>query len=111
MSEMYTRIEELCKQRGINITQMCTESGATRGALTDLKMGRTVMLSTKTLKKISVYFDVSMEYLLGTEKEKKPSADNSEELLNNEIIERLISLTPAELEKVDAFVQGLLASR
>ena len=34
-----------------------------------------------------------------------------EELLDDELIHRLCQLTPDELEKVDAFVQGLLASR
>lgn len=35
----------------------------------------------------------------------------SEELLDNELINRLCQLTPDEMEKVDAFVQGLLAAR
>ena len=60
------------------------------------------------IEKMAEYFGILKSDLI---EEKKSSADNSEELLNNEIIERLISLTPAELEKVDAFVQGLLASR
>lgn len=60
------------------------------------------------IEKMADYFGILKSDLI---EEKKSSADNSEELLDNEIIERLISLTPAELEKVDAFVQGLLASR
>lgn len=74
MNEMYMRIESLCKDRGINITQMCRDAEIPRGNLTDLKKGRTAALSTKTLVKISEYFGVSVEYLLGTEqKEKTPS--------------------------------------
>lgn len=65
MNEMYNRIEKLCKERGINITQMCREADIPRGNLTDLKMGRTAALSTKSLGKISSYFSVSMDYLLG----------------------------------------------
>lgn len=65
MNEMYNRIERLCKERGINITQMCREADIPRGNLTDLKMGRTAALSTKSLGKISSYFAVSMDYLLG----------------------------------------------
>lgn len=60
------------------------------------------------IEKMADYFGILKSDLI---EEKKSSAEDSEELLNNEIIERLISLTPAELEKVDAFVQGLLASR
>lgn len=62
---MYKRIESLCKERGINITQMCREADIPRGNLTDLKMGRTAALSTKSLGKISAYFSVSLDYLLG----------------------------------------------
>lgn len=65
MNEMYKRVESLCISKGINITQMCKETDIPRGNLTDLKNGRTSELSTKTLTKISLYFDVSMEYLLG----------------------------------------------
>ena len=40
MSELYNRIESLCKKRNINVTVMCKETGASRGSLTDLKAGR-----------------------------------------------------------------------
>lgn len=65
LNDMYNRIERLCKERGINMTQMCQEADIPRGNLTDLKMGRTAALSTKNLGKISSYFTVSMDYLLG----------------------------------------------
>lgn len=42
---------------------------------------------------------------------KEPPTISDEERLDQEIISRLIQLTPEELEKVDAFVQGLLAAR
>ena len=111
MDDLYKKIRDLCDQRGISGYKLCKDIGMQPSLMTDLKMGRQTGLSAKNMDKVANYFGVSIEYLLGTEKEKKPSADNSEELLDNEIIERLISLTPAELEKVDAFVQGLLASR
>ena len=71
MNEMYKRIEALCNGKGVNMTQMCRDTEIPRGNLTDLKMNRTAELSTKTLSKISVYFDVSMDYLLGHEETKK----------------------------------------
>ncbi len=42
------------------------------------------------------------------DKKEKPAPEGE---LNEELISRLISLTPEEVEKVDAFVQGLLAAR
>ena len=37
--------------------------------------------------------------------------ENEENLINSELLKRLMMLSPEELIKVDAFVQGLLASR
>ena len=78
MNEMYNRIEDLCKSQGINMTQMCKEAGIPRGNLTDLKNGRTAILSTKNLGKISNYFQVSMDYLLGNEQKKEPTTKSDE---------------------------------
>lgn len=110
MDDLYKTIRCLCDKKGISGYKLCKEIGMQPSLLTDLKMGRQTGLSAKNMDKVAKYFGVSVGYLLGTEKE-KPSADNSEELLDSEIIKRLIQLTPDEIEKVDAFVQGLLASR
>ena len=73
MSDLYTRIEKLCKERNVNITTMCKDSGASRGSLSDLKFGRKQCLSVDTLTKIASYFDISVDALLGEEKENSPS--------------------------------------
>ena len=65
MTSLYQRIEELCRQRGINITQLCTECGIPRASLSDYKNGRTKSLSADTIKKISDYFNISVDYLYG----------------------------------------------
>lgn len=80
MSELYNRIEELCSRNGINITEMCKRSGASRASLTDLKMGRKQSLSAETLTKIAQYFSVSVDFLLGSEqKEKAPTLTEKDE--------------------------------
>lgn len=65
--------------------------------------------SSQLLLRLSELYGVSTDYLLGRD-EKKP-APISESELDAELIERLTHLTPEEKDKVDAFVQGLLASR
>ena len=126
----YNNFVRLCNSVGKSPSRVVLDVGGTKSAITRWKNGGHP--TDATAMKIAEYFGVSIQDLTGEgtlgdlayevcrdqglvdspfEKEKKSSADNSEELLNNEIIERLISLTPAELEKVDAFVQGLLASR
>ena len=46
---------------------MCTDTGISKGLLTDLKMGRRTGVSAVTAQKIASYFGVSVAYLLGEE--------------------------------------------
>ncbi len=63
MEEIYSRIEELCRKRGINITVLCRECSIPRATLTDYKKGRVKNLSVVALSSIAGYFGVSLEYL------------------------------------------------
>ena len=61
------------------------------------------------LHEISAKYGVSVEWLRGeTDEKEKPALKESE--LDSELINRLCQLSKEELEKVDAFVQGILAS-
>jgi len=77
LSKLYARIEDLCKQKGVNITKMCADAGVTRGALTDLKMGRSQSLSMRSISKIATYFDVSTDFLLREDDNTKIQATES----------------------------------
>ena len=58
-------------------------------------------------------FGVSGDYLLDTdfaENKNEPAPANGNEL-DSGLVKRLMALTPDEIAKVDAFVQGLIASR
>ena len=74
MSKLFEIILGLCSEKGVSITELCRQSGASRGSLTDLKMGRKNSLSAATLSKIAAYFGVSVDYLLGNEEKEKPTA-------------------------------------
>lgn len=80
MSELYNRIDELCKAEKINVTEMCRRADVPRGNLTDLKKGRQSGLSTANLTKIAAYFSVSVDYLLNGEKENQPTISGDDEL-------------------------------
>lgn len=107
MNEMYMRIADLCKGRGVNITQMCKAAGVPRGNLTELKMGRTAALSTKTLAKISMYFGVPMDYLLGNEDAKKPIGQVADGLEKTGYEQ----LTPENRKMIDSLIDSLLKSQ
>lgn len=71
-----------------------------------------------TRKKIAEHFGITLAELDGNELPvlppegaKKALTKTGERELDMSLIKRLVQLTPDEMEKVDAFVQGLLASR
>lgn len=65
---MYQRIVELCKKRGVSPAKMCEEIGIAKQNMTNLKKGAVTTLRPKSLQLIADYFDVSVDYLLGTER-------------------------------------------
>jgi transcriptional regulator with XRE-family HTH domain len=71
MGTLYDNITALCESRGIKGAKMCTDTGISKGLLTDLKMGRRTGVSAVTAQKIASYFNVSVGYLLGEEEQKE----------------------------------------
>ena len=74
MVNMYNIIEELCAEKGVNITQMCREAGVHRSTVSELKQGRTKTLGSKNLEKLSEYFGVPIDYFLGNKKKPTPAS-------------------------------------
>lgn len=108
---MNFKIKEARKLAGLSQGELAAKIGVARNTLSGYENGQHDPRSD-VLKLIAAACGVTVDFLLGREgqKEKTP-AEISEDLLDAEIIERLTSLTEEELAKVDAFVQGLLASR
>lgn len=103
MVTLYNKIEELCKSKKINVTQMCKDIGVSRASLSDLKAGRTTHLSAKTIELISNYFGVSADYLLGTDSseiKKAPTLTKKDE--------RDIAKTLANLKETLENEEGLM---
>lgn len=65
MENLYERIEELCRSRGIRPGRLCNDLGISRGLVTDLKMGRKKSVNAETAQKIASYFGISVGQLLG----------------------------------------------
>lgn len=84
MCKMYGIIEKLCADRGIKPGRLCSDIGISRGILGDLKNGRTKKLSAENVAKISAYFGVSADYLLG-ENEKAPTDEGERQDVLDEV--------------------------
>lgn len=110
MSTLYENIKFYCDKAGISGAKLCADAGISKSTLTSLKNGRTKKISTDNLAKMAVRLGVSVDELLGSDqKEKSPASEDVG--LDEELIRRLCMLTPEEVQRVDAFVQGILASR
>lgn len=100
MCNLYKTLEDLCSERKINISIMCREAAVSRASLSDLKNGRKQTLHPDTLRKISNYFGVSVDFLLGTETKNAPSP--SEERVLDEYDKEYMELSkdlPPEMKK------------
>lgn len=107
LNDMYKRIEDFCKEKGVNMTTMCREAGVPRSNLSDLKYGRTTALATVNLTRIANYFNVSIDVLLGKEDIKKPADQKADGLRGLGYDE----LTPANKAVIDALIDTLLKSQ
>lgn len=107
--EFHENLKAARKAKGYTQREVADMIGITKSAYSYYELGKRCPDVAK-IKAMAKALDVTGDYLLGREEE-KPSAEISEELLDMELIERLTSLTEEELARVDAFVQGILASR
>lgn len=113
MGNLYETIIALCNEKGIKGGKMCTDTGISKGLLTDLKMGRRSGVSATTAQKIASYFGVSVGYLLGEEQKKETATENGNGL--SEAKQQLLSLaescTEEEAEKLLQMMQILLGKK
>ena len=65
MSEMYNRIEKLCKENNTNITEMCRKLDIPRSSMSELKAGRVKSMSIERIEVIANYFGVTADFIRG----------------------------------------------
>lgn len=103
------RLRLLRKEHGLTQIQFAKTFNVANGTIAMWETGRREP-DFSTMLRISDFFHVSVDYLLGRDEETPPNVVD-EGRLDEEIIGRLGALTPEEWGKVDAFVQGMIASR
>ena len=84
MFDMYKIIEDLCKSKGITVTEMCRELKINRSSLSELKQGRAKSLSNDKVIKIAKYFGVTAEYISGEQDNIMVEAHNQPIYLDDE---------------------------
>lgn len=87
MSNLYENIKELCDEKGVKPGKMCTEANVSKGLITDLKMGRKKTVHVDTAQKIADYFGVTVDRVLGAEKEAAAPKDVGLNYTDSELLQ------------------------
>lgn len=101
------KILELLQQRNIDQQELAKFIGVGRFAVTEWKSGKTKSYM-KYIDKIAAFFNVSADYLLGTEQKEKPQPELEGWKL--EIIKKLESFTPEQRKQAHSFLEFLASN-
>lgn len=93
MSNLYENIKELCDEKGVKPGKMCTEANVSKGLITDLKMGRKKTVHVETAQKIADYFGVTVDRVLGAEKETAAPKGVGLSPMESQLMEYVCALT------------------
>lgn len=94
MCTIYNNIKSLCDERGVKPGRMCVELGMSKSILTGLKNGTKKNIQTDTAQKIADYFGVTVDRVLGAEKETAaPKGDGAVSGVKAELYSFVDSLT------------------
>lgn len=107
MSNLYENIKELCDEKGVKPGKMCTEASVSKGLITDLKMGRKKTVHVETAQKIADYFGVTVDRVLGAEKETAAPKDVGLSPMESQLMEYVRALTDDQKKMLLAQLQAL----
>lgn len=108
MAGLNERIRARRKELGLTLLQLAEKTGVREATVQRWESGNIKTIKYETMELLAHALNCTPQYLMGWD-EKKPAPIGNE--LDAELLKKLMSLTPDEIAKVDAFVQGLLASR
>lgn len=105
------KLRTLLESKKIKPGTLASMTGIPKSTIYSIIKRNNKNVDLSVMERIADALDVPIEYFYDRmRKEEKPITGEGDGL-KEEVIARLMLLTPEELAKVDAFVQGLLASR
>lgn len=107
MCTIYNNIKSLCDERGVKPGRMCVELGMSKSILTGLKNGTKKNIQTDTAQKIADYFGVTVDRVLGAEKETAVPKDVGLSPMESQLMEYVRALTDGQKKMLLAQLQAL----
>lgn len=108
MSTLYENLISLCAERGIKGSKMCVDLGLSKSLMSGLKSGRKKTIQIDTAQKIADYFGVSVDRVLGVEKEPHVPKDIR---LSDEELDFIQWYRTAATEKDKALIKTIAESK
>lgn len=107
MSTLYENIRNLCSEGNIKPGRMCVDLGLSKSLMTDLKAGRKKTIRADTAQKIADYFGVTVDRVLGSEKEAAAPKDGGLSPMESQLMEYVRALTDDQKKMLLAQLQAL----
>ena len=107
MCTIYNNIKSLCDERGVKPGRMCVELGMSKSILTGLKNGTKKNIQTDTAQKIADYFGVTVDRVLGAEKETAVPKGVGLSPMDSQLMEYVRTLTDDQKKMLLAQLQAL----
>lgn len=105
------RLRAMKSESGLTTKEIASQSGIPEPTLEKLFAGATKEPKLGTITELVHFFGHTLDDLTDAPETKNEPTPDTRSELDEELLNRLMSLTPDEILKVDAFVQGLLAAR
>lgn len=107
MCTIYNNIKSLCDERGVKPGRMCVELSMSKSILMGLKNGTKKNIQTDTAQKIADYFGVTVDRVLGAEKETAVPKDVGLSPMESQLMEYVRTLTDDQKKMLLAQLQAL----
>ena len=107
MSTLYENIRNLCSEGNIKPGRMCVALGLSKSLMTDLKAGRKKTIRADTAQKIADYFGVTVDRVLGAEKETAAPKGDGLSPMESQLMEYVRALTDDQKKMLLAQLQAL----
>lgn len=76
---VYDKFCDLCSQKGVSPSKAAMDAGFSKSLISKWKSKQEIVPSSEVLQKIADYFGVSVDYLLGKEKQPTQNGELSDE--------------------------------
>lgn len=107
----FTNFESLCKAKGKSATAIGNELGISKTTISYWRNTKGVIPKQDVLVKIANYFNVTVDYLLGTTQKENPTANSDETLMFALYGDDNKDITPDMLDDVRKFAQFVREQR